>query len=90
MESNYVDEFYVHQLNPIQENEGHKIFWDVKIQTYHPILDRNSYLVLINEIKITSHRVHFAVSPNHKVKKKERKNIDIYLDLSRDLKNCRE
>ena len=62
------------------------IFWEFETQTDYPIPTKRLDLVLINKKKRTFHLVHFAFQVDHGVKRKERKKINNYLDLARELK----
>ena len=55
----------------------HKILQDFEIQTNHPNLARRSDRVLINKKKIMCHLVDFAISADHRVKMKKKKNEQI-------------
>ena len=68
----------------IQENEIHKIIWDVEIQIDHLIPARRSDLVVINKKK-TSSIVDLAFPADHKVKMKESEKRHRYLNLVREL-----
>ena len=52
----------------------------------HPMKARRSDLVLIYKKKRTCHLLGYPVAADHKVKMKESKKIDKYLDLARELK----
>ena len=65
------------------ENEMHKILWNFEIQTDHLISARRPDQELINEKRTCP--VDFAVPADHRVKRKESKKIDQYLDLTREL-----
>ena len=62
------------------------IFWDFKIQTDYLLSTRRPDLMLINKKKRIDHLMDSAVSVDHRVKMKENKNIDKFLDLTRELK----
>ena len=72
-------------LNPpsAKRNETHKLLWDFDIQTDHLISTRRSDLIIINN---NNSIVDFDVPANHRVKLKESKKKDKYLDLARELK----
>ena len=60
--------------------------WNFEIQTDYPILTRIPDLVLINKKKRPCQQINFDIPVDHRVKMKERKKIDEYLDLARELK----
>ena len=68
------------------ENETNKILSDFEIQTNYPILSRRVDLLLTSE-KFTYYLMDFAISADHRKKRKESKKIKKYLDLTRKLKN---
>ena len=65
----------------------HKILWDFEILTDHPIPTRRPDLVIK---KRTCRIVDSHVSADHRVKIKESKKTDKYLDLARELKKILE
>ena len=67
---------YTHNL----ENETLKILWDFEIQMDHLILTRQP------DLEIAYRKVNFAIPADHRVKLKESKTRDRYLDLARELK----
>ena len=73
--------------NPVSvlENDTHKLLRDFEIQMDHLILARRPDLILIYK-KRTCKIVNFAVLANDKIKLKESKKKDKYLDLARELK----
>ena len=73
---------------PVRENESHNIFRNFEIKTDLLMSFRRPDLVLFNKEKRTCHLINFALSADHrkKIKKKERKNIQILRPYQR--KNC--
>ena len=74
------------------ENTTHKILWYFEIQTHHLISARQPDLEIVKKKKIKTKKrtcriVDFAISADHRVKLKETKKRDKYLDLARELKN---
>ena len=65
----------------------HKLVWDFEIQMDHLISARQPDLVIINKKKGNSWIVNFAALVDHRVKIKESKKRDEYLDLAREFKN---
>ena len=80
----YAEEWHMHQVESVLENAMHKIHWNFEIQTDHWILARRVDLVSINK-KRTCQLVDFAIPADCRVKMKETKKIDKYLDLAREL-----
>ena len=73
----------------VQENETHKLLWDFDIQTDHLFSARRPNLIIIiinnnNNKKRTCKIVDFAVSAGHRVKLKESKKKDKYLDPTKE------
>ena len=56
------------------------------METVQPIPAGRPYLLLISKKKITCHLVDFTVASDQRVKIKENKQIDKYLDDARELK----
>lgn len=52
----------MHRPKPIQENETHKILWDLGIQMDHLIHDRRAGLVVVKKKKETYQIMDFAVA----------------------------
>ena len=69
----------------LQENEMHKILCDFEIETDHAVFTWRSNLVLINKKQKAGHLVDIVVTATHRVKIRESKSIDKYLDLPREL-----
>ena len=85
----HINKGYTHNSESIQENKMHKILWDFEIQTDHLILARRPDLVIVNKKKRkkrTCWIVNFAIPSDERVKLKESKKRDKYLDLARELK----
>ena len=74
----------------VQVNETHKLLWDFDIQTDHQISARRLDLIVINNKKWTCRNVNFAVPADHRVRLKESKKKNKYLDLARELKKIVE
>ena len=71
----------------VRENATHKLLWDFNVQTGHLIVARRPDLIIINKKKKRTCRiVDFAVPADHRIKLKECKKKDKYLDLARELK----
>ena len=64
----------------------HKILWDFDIQTDHLILARWLDLVIVNKNQRNCWIVGFAIPADHRVKLKDGKKRDKYLDLAREQK----
>ena len=58
----------------------HKLLWDFEIKTDHPISARRPDLIIINKKESTCRIVDFAVPADHRVKLKECKKRDKYLN----------
>ena len=63
----------------------HKILCNFEIQTDYLILIRRPDLVIVIDKKRTCRLVDFAIAADHRVKIKESKKRDIYLDLASEL-----
>ena len=61
-------------------------FSETEMQTDHLTPAKCPYLVLINKKKIT----YLSVPPKHRIKLKEDKKLDKYLDLAKELKKAVE
>ena len=62
------------------------ILWAFRVQMDHLILARRPELVFINKKTRICHPVDFTIPEDHRVKIKESKRIDKYVDLDRVLK----
>ena len=78
----------MHNPAIVLENETHKLLCDFEIQTDHLISARQPDLIKTIKKERTCRIVDFAVLAGHRVKLKECKKRDNYLDLARELKNC--
>ena len=67
------------------QNKIHKILWDSEIQMNYQIPTRRPNLVLIDKKRIYL-LVYFVFPVYYRVKIKENKNIDKYLDYAREQK----
>ena len=80
--------WYMHNPEPVLENDSHELLWDFNIQTDHLILARRPDLIKINKKK-KKKRIctieDFAVSADHRIYLKESEKKDKYLDLAREL-----
>ena len=76
----------MHNTAPVLENDSHKLLWDFNIQTDHLIPARRPDLMIINKGKRICKIVDFAIPANHRIKLKECKKKDKYLDVARELK----
>ena len=77
--------WYMHKSEPVLENDAHKLLWDFNIHTYHIIPARNPDLIIINN-KRKRKIIDFAVPADYRIKLKECRKKDKYLDLTRELK----
>ena len=74
---------YMHNQEPVLENDTHKLLWDLDIQTDHLISARRPDLIIINNKKKKKKKicktVDFAVPADHRIKLKECEKGDKYL-----------
>ena len=82
----HVNKWYMHNPEPVLENDTHKLLWDFEIQTDPQILARRSDLIIINKKKKICKIVDFAAPADRRIKLKESEKRDNYLDLARELK----
>ena len=80
------DKWYKDKTESVLENEMHTISLDFEIQKDHPIPTRRPDLILINKKKMICHLVDFVVPTDHRMKIKDRKRRDKYLDFVRVIK----
>ena len=83
--NDHANKWYIHNPESVLENEMQKVLWDFEIQTDHLISVRWLDWVIVNK-KRTCQIVNFAVPVDHRVKQKESKKRDKYVDLARKLK----
>ena len=72
----HTNKWYMHNPEPVLENDTHKLLWDFDIQTGHPITARRPDLIIINKKtkkkpKKICKIVDFAVPADHRIKLKE-------------------
>ena len=84
----HANKWYMHNPPSVLENDTHKLLRDFDIQTDHLISTRRPDLMIINKKKKICKIVDFTVPADHRIKLKECKKWDKYLDLARELKNC--
>ena len=82
----HTNKWYLHNPESVLENRTHKLLWDFEKQTDHLISARWSDLIIINTKKRTCRIVVFTVSADYKVKLKESKKKNKYLNFARKLK----
>ena len=82
----HANKWYMHNPEPVLENDTHKLLWDFDIQMDHLISARRPDLIIINKKKRISKIADFAVPADHRIKLKECEKRDKYLDLARELK----
>ena len=70
----------MHNPELVLENEKHKFLCNFDIQTNHLISARRPDLIITNKNKITYKIVNFAVPADHRVKLKESRNKDKFLE----------
>ena len=84
----HTNKWYMHNPESIQENEMQKILWNFEIQTDHLLSARWLYLGIVNKKKKrTCWIVNSAIPADHRVKMKENKKKDKYLDFVENWKN---
>ena len=81
---NHTNKWYMHKPKSVLKNETHKLLWDFEIQTDHLISARRTDILIVNKKKRTCRIVEFAVSSDYRVKLKESKKRDKYLDLAKE------
>ena len=84
--------WYIQNPAPVQENNIHKLVWDIGIQTDHLISTRRPDLKINNEKKKEKKEkrickiLDIAAPADHRIKLKECEKKDKYLDFVRILK----
>ena len=76
----------MHNPNSVLENDTHKLLWDFELQADHLITTRRPDLIIIHKKERICWIVDFSVPADHRVKLKECKKRDKYLDLARESK----
>ena len=82
----HANKWYMHNPEPVLENDTHKLQWDFDIQTDHLISVRRPDLIIINKKKRICKIVDFTVPTDCRIKLKECEKRDKYLDLASELK----
>ena len=81
-----MNKWCMHNPAPVLENDTHKHRWDFDIQTNQQISTRRLGLIIIKNKKRISKFGDFVVPVNHRIRLKECKKKDKYLNLARELK----
>ena len=81
-----MNKWNMHNPAPVLENDTHKLQWDFDIHTDHLISARRPDLIVINKNERTCKIVDLAVLADHRIKLKESKKKDMYLDFTKELK----
>ena len=81
------NKWYQHKPKCVQENVTYNNIWSYESKRDHPIPATRPDLEVINKKR---NCVDFPVPVDHRVKMKERKKVDKYLALARDLKKIVE
>ena len=88
----HTNKCYMHNPAPVLENDTHKLLWDIDLHTDHLMSARRPDLIIINKNNNQQKKeriftiVDFAVPAEHRIKMKESKKKDKYLNLDRELK----
>ena len=78
-----LEKWYKHERESILESEDYKILWDFSIQTDHEA--RRPDLVVVDKKWKTCKIIDFAVPGDSRIEEKEKKKIEKYQDLRREL-----
>ena len=85
----HANKSYMHNPEPVLENDTRNLLWDFEIEMDHLISARRPDLVIANnnnnKKKRTCGVVDFTVSADHRVKLKESEKKDMYLELAKEL-----
>ena len=84
----HTNKWYMHNPEPVLENDMHKLLWDINIQIDHLIPARRKDLIIINKKMSTCKIVDFAVPADHRVKLKNVKKRISTSTLLGGGKNC--
>ena len=84
----HANKWYMHNLEPVQENDTNKLLWDFDIQTDYLLSARRPGLMIINKKKKKKKicKIVDFVPADHWIKLKECEKRDKYLDFARELK----
>ena len=87
----HTNKWHMHNPASVLENDIHKLVWHFDIQTDHLISIRRPDLIIIIKKKKKKKKrerickiVNFAVPADHRIKLKECKKKDEYLNLARE------
>ena len=78
------DKWYEHEPESLLENEDYKILRDFTIQTDHVIESQRTDLVVVDKER-SCKIIDFAVPGDSMIEKKEKRKIEKYQDLGREL-----
>ena len=82
----HTNKCYMNNPEVVLENETYQLLWDFDIQTDHLMPVRRPDRTIVDKKDRTCRTVDFAFPMDHRVKLKESKKSDKYLDLARELK----
>ena len=80
----------MHKPAYVLKNDTHKLLWEFGVHTDHLISARRPDFIIINKRKRICKIVDFAVLSDQRIKLKECKKKDKYVDLARELKKKME
>lgn len=78
--------WYEHNPNSVEENENVKILWNFPIQTDHTIPHNKPDIILINKQTKEANIIDIAIPNDNNIARKRLEKINIYTDLSVEIK----
>ena len=78
--------WYLHQPQPVEENESIKILWDFSIQTDHQIDHNKPDIVYLNKTSKEALIIDVAIPSDYNIPRKRMEKVRNYTDLAIELK----
>ena len=79
------EKWYLHNPQTVRENVNHKLIWDMNIQSDNVIVERRPDIVIVNKMEETAIIIDVAIPGDKKTIDKEKKKIEKYQNLKREI-----
>ena len=79
------EKWYLHNPQTVRENVNHKLIWDMNIQSDNVIVERRPDIVIVNKMEKTAIIIDVAIPGDKKTIDKEKKKIEKYQNLKREI-----
>ena len=79
------EKWYLRNPQTVRENVNHKLIWDMNIQSDNVIVERRPDIVIVNKMEKTAIIIDVAIPGDKKTIDKEKKKIEKYQNLKREI-----